>query len=164
VKLAAIYSSPLERAVETAQAVVAPHSRLDVMIENDIGEVHYGEWNGKRLRRLERTRLWKIIQTTPSFARFPGGESIREMQARAVAAVERIRLAHPEGAVALVSHADVISVIIAHYAGMHLDLYQRLVIWPASLSIIVLHEGGPKIVSVNDTSHYTQLDEGVGEK
>jgi probable phosphomutase (TIGR03848 family) len=164
VNLAAVYSSPLERAVETAQAIVSPHPRLDVMIENDVGEVHYGEWNGKRLRRLERTRLWKIIQATPSFARFPGGESIREMQARAIAAVERIRFAHPEGTVALVSHGDVISVIIAHYAGMHLDLYQRLVIWPASLSIIILHEGGSKIALVNDTSHYTQLDEGVGEK
>jgi probable phosphomutase (TIGR03848 family) len=164
VKLATVYSSPLERAVQTAQAVLAPHPRLDLRIENDIGEVHYGEWSGKRLRRLERTRLWKVVQATPSLARFPGGESICEMQARAVGAVERIRAAHPEETVALVSHGDVISVIIAHYAGMHLDFYQRLVIAPASLSIIVLHEGGPRIVSINDTSHYTPSNEGVGGK
>jgi probable phosphoglycerate mutase len=162
IKLTAIYSSPLERAIETAQYVAAPHPKLDVFIENDIGEVHYGEWNGKRLKRLARTRLWEIVQTAPSVARFPGGESIREMQARVVGAVERIQMTHQDGNVALISHSDVISVIIAYYAGMHLDLYQRLVIWPASLSIIVLHDGRPKIISVNDTSHYAQSDEGVG--
>lgn len=157
VELAAIYSSPLERAIETAQAIAAPHPRLDVIIENDLGEVHYGEWNGKRLKRLVRTPLWKVVQATPSIARFPGGESIQEMQARVVGAVERIYMVHPEDTIALVSHGDVISVVIAHYAGIHLDLYQRLTIWPASLSVIVVHKGGPKVIMVNDTSHHTQL-------
>ena len=162
-KLAAIYSSPLERAVETAQIVAAPHE-LDAVVENGLGEVHYGEWSGKRFRQLMRTRLWKIIQTTPSLARFPGGESIREMQARAVGAVERVHMAHRKGVVALVSHGDIISVIIAHYAGMHLDLYQRLVIGLASLSVVTLEEEGARIISINDTGHYTQSKEGVEKK
>ena len=154
VKLQAVYSSPLERAIETAQAVVQHHSHLKLQIEEDIGEVHYGQWTGQALRQLTRTRLWRIVQHYPSRARFPEGESIREMQARAIGAMERIAGHHVAGEVAVVSHADVIKAVVAHYAGMPLDMFQRIVIAPASISIIGVHKMTINIVQLNDTSHY----------
>lgn len=163
-ELASVYSSPLERAVETAQAIVDHHPGLKITIARDLGEVHYGEWNGKRLRRLRRTRLWGIVQQTPSIARFPGGECIRETQTRAVGAVERIVTTYPGGIVGLVSHGDVIRAIIAYYAGMHLDSYHRLAIDPASLSIIAVRDNRPVIMLLNDTSHYAAVDEGHESK
>lgn len=152
VRLTAVYSSPLERTVETAQAVAAPH-KLDVQIDEELGEVHYGAWTGKKLRQLRRTRLWKVVQQYPSGARFPDGESIRETQARVVGALERIAAQHPKGRVAAVAHSDVLKLAVAHFAGMPLDMYQRLVIDPASLSVIWLGRMGPRIVLMNDTSH-----------
>ncbi len=154
-KLAALYSSPLERAVETAQAVVAHHAEpLEIRLDPELGEVQYGQWTGQRLRRLARTRLWHIVQNFPSGARFPDGESIREMQSRAVTAVERCAASHG-GTVVLVSHGDVIKALVAHYAGIHLDLFQRISIAPASMSIIEVHpRHGPRLMRLNDTAHY----------
>lgn len=153
-KLQAVYSSPLERAVETAQAIVQQHPGLDLRIEDDIGEVQYGQWTGQALRRLTRTRLWQIVQLSPSRARFPEGESIREMQVRAVGALERIAERHVTGRIVIVSHADVIKAVVAHYAGMPLDMFQRIAIAPASISVIGIHKMGAVIVRLNDTSHY----------
>lgn len=153
-KFQAVYSSPLERAVETAQAVVQHHSGLNLLIEDDIGELRCGQWTGQSLRQLARTRLWQIVQHCPSRARFPDGESIREMQARAVGAIERIAEHHLTGKVAVVSHADVIKAMVAHYAGMPLDMFQRIVVSPASISVIGLHKMGVAILRLNDTSHY----------
>lgn len=152
-RLTAVYSSPLERAMETAQAVAEPHS-LEVQICEEVGEVRYGEWTGKKLRQLSRTRLWKVVQGYPSGARFPGGESIREAQARAVGGLERLAERHTKGQVVVVAHSDIIKLMVAHYAGMPLDMYQRLSIDPASLSVIWLGRMGPRIALVNDTSHY----------
>lgn len=157
-KLQAIYSSPLERAVETAQAILAHHSHLELQIEPDLGEVRYGKWEGQRIRKLARTRLWQVVQRTPSVAHFPEGESIRTVQFRVVNALEAIATRHPQGQVAIVSHADVLKVAIAHYAGIPLDLFQRLVIAPASLSIIWLSHMGPRILCLNDTSHCAAPD------
>lgn len=154
VKLQAVYSSPLERAIETAQAIAQHHSGLDLQIEENIGEVRYGQWTGQSLRQLARTRLWQLVQHFPSRARFPEGESIREMQVRAVGAVERIIEHHDKDKVAIVSHADVIKAVVAHYAGMPLDMFQRIVIAPASISIIDIHKMGVGISRLNDTSHY----------
>ena len=156
-RLTAIYSSPLERAVETAQPL-AEHYSHDVQIEDEVGEVRYGDWTGKRLRQLTRTRLWKVVQQYPSGARFPGGESLREAQSRVLSALERLTEAHPGGRVAIVAHADIIKLAVAHFAGMPLDMYQRLIIAPASLSIIWLGRMGPRIVLMNDTSHYSSRD------
>lgn len=153
-KLQAVYSSPLERAVETAQAIAQHHSGLDFHIEEDIGEAHYGQWTGRPLRQLARTRLWQIVQRCPSQARFPEGESIREMQVRAVGAIERIIERHSTGEVVVVSHADVIKAVVAYYAGMPLDMFQRIVIAPASISIIGVQKMGVSIIRLNDTSHY----------
>jgi len=148
----AVYASPLERTRETAAAVARSHG-LRVRIERGIGEVDYGEWTDRPLAQLRRLKLWRTIQQAPSRVTFPGGESIRGAQARAVEATERIALAHPGETVVLVSHADIIKAVLAHHLGMGLDLFQRLVIAPASSSVVVLPEGAPPaVLTINDTS------------
>lgn len=153
-KIDEVFTSPLERAVETAEAVLSHYEGKTLRVEDMIGEAHYGQWTGERLQKLSRTRLWQVVQHTPSQARFPGGESIHEMQTRAVSAIERIAAAHPHKIIVAVSHGDVIKSIVAHYAGMHLDMFQRLVISPASISIVQLGDHGPVVARVNDTNHY----------
>lgn len=153
-RLDVVYSSPLERAVETAESILSHYPGKTLCIEEMIGEAHYGDWTGESLRKLSRTRLWGVVQHQPSQARFPGGESIQEMQTRAVSAIDRIATEHPHRIVVAVSHGDVIKSIVAHYAGMHLDMFQRLVIAPASISIIHLGEHGPAVARINDTNHY----------
>jgi probable phosphomutase (TIGR03848 family) len=149
VPLDALYASPLERCQETA-AAVADAKGLAVQTLDDLGEVRYGDWTGRELKGLAREPLWKVVQATPSAARFPGGESIFEMQARAVLAVERLRAAHPKQTVAVCSHADVIKALVCHYLGMHLDLVQRVAVSPASLTAIAFGPV-PYLVRLNDT-------------
>jgi probable phosphomutase (TIGR03848 family) len=154
--LQAVYSSPLERAVETAEAITAHYPDLNVTVEEGMGEVRFGEWTGKRLRQLRRKRLWEVVQHFPSGARFPQGESIREMQNRVVSTLERLADAHPGGRIAVVAHSDVLKAAIAHFAGIHLDLFQRLIISPASISIVALGRSGVRIIRLNDISHYEE--------
>lgn len=163
IELKAIYSSPLERTLETAEIIGQPHG-LPTRTLAGIGEVRYGEWTGQKIEDLTKTDLWQVVQFHPSGARFPDGEAIRDMQARAVAEIDSIRADHPEDTIAVVSHADVIKAIIAHYVGMHLDLFQRLIVNPASLSILVLGEMRPRLVLLNDTSHIPETDGHRGEK
>jgi probable phosphomutase (TIGR03848 family) len=146
----AVYSSPLERAMETAQAVAAPHG-LEVQIHAGIGEVRYGEWNGRSLRELAKKPLWRAVQLHPSGTRFPGGETIGEMQARVVATLDEIRSAYPQGIVAAVAHADVIKAATAFYVGVPLDLFQRLIISPASVTIVGFGHFGPQLLRMNDS-------------
>ncbi len=148
--LRAIYSSPLERAVETAQAVAGRHG-LDVMIEEGVGESRYGDWTGQSIEDLAKTPEWLQVQFTPGLARFPNGESLGEMQARAVAAVERLRRLHPASVMAIFSHADVIKAVAAYYAGIPFDLFQRLVIDTASVTWVRFTPHGPRIMRLNDT-------------
>lgn len=148
--LEAVYSSPLERAVETAEAVAARHS-LRVRILEGMGESRYGDWTGQSIKELSKSPEWLKVQYNPSDARFPNGESLGEMQARAVAALESLRERHPKGVVAVFSHADVIKAAAAYYAGMHLDLFQRLVIGTASVTWIQFGPHGPRLVRLNDT-------------
>jgi probable phosphoglycerate mutase len=148
--LDAIYSSPLERALETAQAVANPHG-LEVQTHNGIGEVKYGDWNGRSLKELFKTPLWRSVQIYPSGTRFPKGESIGEMQARVVAALDEIRLAHPKQIVAAVAHSDVIKAAVAFYIGLPLDLFQRLIISPASVTVIGFSPFGPRLLRMNDS-------------
>jgi probable phosphomutase (TIGR03848 family) len=149
VPIDALYASPLERCQETA-AAVAEAKGLEVTTVEDLGEVRYGDWTGRELKGLRREPLWKLVQATPSAARFPGGESILEMQARAVQAVERLRLAHQDQTVAVCSHADVIKAVACHYLGMHLDLVQRVVVSPASVTAFAFGPV-PHLVRLNDT-------------
>lgn len=146
----AIYSSPLERAVETAQAVAAGRG-LEIVVEEGVGESRYGDWTGQSIKELAQAPEWLHVQFTPSLAHFPHGETLGAMQARAVAAVERLRRQHPDGVVAIFSHADVIKAVAAYYAGMPFDLFQRLVIDPASVTWLRITPHGPRVMRLNDT-------------
>lgn len=144
----AVYASPIERTVETARPIAARNG-LRVQTRRGLGEVDYGGWTGRPLRSLMRTKLWGVVQRWPSAARFPDGESIREVQVRALAEIEKIAIDHPRGKVCCVSHGDVIKLVIAHYLGVHIDLFQRIVVAPASISVIALSDLGPSVLSVN---------------
>jgi probable phosphomutase (TIGR03848 family) len=148
----AVYASPLERTRETALPVARAHG-LRVRIDRGLLEVDYGAWTDRPLAQLRRRALWSTIQHAPSRVTFPGGESIRGAQQRAVEATERLAAAHRGGTVVLVSHADVIKAVVAHHLGMGLDLFQRLVISPASSTVLVLPDGAaPMLIGMNDTS------------
>ncbi|MFA9446955.1 MSMEG_4193 family putative phosphomutase [Egicoccus sp. AB-alg6-2] len=144
--VAAVYASPLERTQETAKLVARPHG-LRVRTRRDLGEVDYGDWTDKPLGQLRRRKLWPVIQHTPSRVTFPGGESIRAMQARAVEAVESLAADHADETVVAVSHADVIKALLAHFLGMPLDAFQRLVVSPASASVLHLADGHAPVVA-----------------
>ena len=152
-KLEAIYSSPLVRCVETAEEIAKHHENIEVRLDDGIGEVHYGEWQGEKLRRLAQRKEWYTVQHFPTRMNFPAGESMRGAQARAVDTIERLRMIHPKGTVVVAGHSDVIKMILAHYLGMHLDMFQRIAVSPASLSILALGSNRPMIENINDTSH-----------
>jgi probable phosphoglycerate mutase len=156
VPLTAIYASPLERCMETAQAM-ASGRRLDVVPAPDLLEVEYGAWTGRSMAQLVRTKLWKQIQQAPGSIRFPEGESLIEAQQRAVAFLDELARRHPKGIVAACSHADVIRLALAHYAGVHIDLFQRLIVSPASVSALLLGDRIPRIVRLNDTGSAADL-------
>jgi probable phosphoglycerate mutase len=158
----AIYASPLERTRETA-APIAAALKLDVQLSPDLGEVRYGKWQGQSLKRLARHKLWRVVQALPSAMVFPDGEALRAVQARAVNAIEKIVARHPKDAVGVVSHADVIKLLIAHYAGMPLDLFQRIGVGTASISVLRLGHGQPALVKLNDT-HGVEIQTGKPHK
>lgn len=155
--LTAIYSSPLERTIETAQSIAQHHPNLKLQMEAGVGEVRYGEWQGKTIKKLAKQKPWYTVQHFPSRMQFPQGETMRGVQARAVDTIERLRLQHEKGLVVVVSHSDVIKMILAHYLGMHPDMFQRLNISPASLSVLSLEDNRPVVDIVNDTSHLPPL-------
>ncbi|MCC6616737.1 MAG: MSMEG_4193 family putative phosphomutase [Anaerolineae bacterium] len=153
-----LYSSPLERTMETAEAICQHHPELSIEQNLAIGEVQYGDWQGQAIAALTKRKMWHVIQEYPSRASFPNGETMREVQSRAVNELERLSLRHPREMVAVVSHADVIKMILAHYLGTHLDNFQRIVVSPASISSVTLGYGRPYISVVNDTAHIAQLE------
>jgi 2,3-bisphosphoglycerate-dependent phosphoglycerate mutase len=158
VPLRTVVTSPLRRCRQTAQAVVV--ARADpcpVAIEQGLVECGYGDWTGKSLRELAKDKLWATVQTQPSAVRFPGGESMTEMSSRAVNAVRawntRMEAEHGADAVwAAVSHGDVIKAVLADALGMHLDAFQRLLVDPASISIVRYTSSRPYVVTVNSTN------------
>jgi probable phosphomutase (TIGR03848 family) len=153
VPLAAVVSSPLERCVQTADAVAAGRE-LAVQTDDRLGEARYGDWTGRTIKELTREPLWKVVQQHPSAAVFPGdeGEGLAQTQARAVAAVRAWNATLGTGAVWLAcSHGDVIKAIIADALGLHLDQFQRIVVDPASISVVTYTETRPFVVRVNDT-------------
>ena len=111
-----------------------------------------------------RRRLWRAVQFAPSMSRFPGGEGPREMQARVVSELEDLRAKHAKQTVAVVSHADVIKAAVAHYVGLHLDLFQRLVVAPASLTVLELSNPVPRLMCLNDTGHLPLTVQGGGKR
>ncbi len=154
--VSAIYASPIERTMQTA-AAIASHHGLDVVRLDGMIEAEYGTWTGQQIKDLVSTEIWKQVQRTPSLARFPEGESIREMQNRAVAAVEEVAGRHAGELVVIVSHADVIKAAVAHFAGTHLDQFQRLVISPASVTGLTIGPHGAAVVKFNDTGGFAEM-------
>jgi probable phosphomutase (TIGR03848 family) len=144
----AIYSSPLERATETALPLAKRH-RLEILTDASLGEVHFGDWTGLSLDQLARDPLWQQFKRQPSGTRPPQGELIVETQNRMATTLERLLEEHPGQTVALVTHADPIRAALAYYAGIPLDLIPRVEIGPASLSVVILGGSNPIIQSIN---------------
>jgi len=150
IKIAGIYSSPLARAQETA-ARIAARQALEVRTLEEIGEIDYGDWTGRGFDDLARDPDWHRFNAMRSLARVPNGEMMIEAQARMVAALERLRLAHPEETVAIISHGDLIKAAVAHYLGVPLDLFQRITISPASVGVIIIDAQAVRVLAVNHT-------------
>lgn len=144
----AVYASPLERTRETA-APIAKALGLRVRVDRGLLECDFGEWTGKQLKELFKLPEWATVQRYPSGFRFPGGESFAEMQHRITGAIARLVERHPGKTVVAVSHADPIKAAIAHAMGTHLDLFQRIVVSPCSVSVIAYGAGGPTVLTVN---------------
>lgn len=161
VSLDAIVTSPLERCRQTAAAIAAApgaardgQGELAVHVDDRVGECHYGDWTGKRLKKLAKDPLWRVVQAHPSGARFPGpdGEALPDMQYRAVGAVREWNAELGRDACYVIcSHGDVIKAIVADSLGVHLDLFQRIQIDPCSLTVIRYTELRPFLLRLNDT-------------
>jgi probable phosphoglycerate mutase len=149
--LRGIYSSPLERCMETAKEIAKPHN-LEIVPLEEIGEVRYGKWEGRKLKKLrKKKRKWYKVQHFPSRFRFPGGESFVAVQERAVSAIEKVCDRHENELIAFVSHADLIKLVLNYYFGAHIDQFQRISISPGSASLLSLSKDGPvRIIRVND--------------
>jgi probable phosphoglycerate mutase len=154
--VAAVYASPIERTMQTARAVAAPHGLAVLPLSGAI-EADYGEWTGAKITELAKTDLWRTVQRSPSRARFPNGESLSEMQARMTGALETVVAGHSGELVVVVSHADPIKAAIAHFTGMHLDLFQRIVVSPASVTVLELSAMGTVMLKCNDTGSLAEL-------
>ena len=154
--LAAIVTSPLERCRQTAAALAAAmSSRVTVTTDKRLTECGYGDWTGRPLKELAKDPLWRVVQGQPSAVEFPGGESMRAMQARALDAVrhydEAVTESHGAGALwVAVSHGDVIKAILADAAGSHLDSFQRIVVDPGSVSVVSYTPQRPFVVRLNE--------------
>ena len=147
----AIYASPLERTRETA-APIGRARGLRVQVERGLLECDFGEWTGKQLKDLMKLDEWRTVQRYPSGFRFPGGESFTEMQTRITGAVASLVERHPGGVVVAVSHADPIKAAVADALGTHLDLFQRIVVSPCSVTAVAYGPGGPAVLTVNHTT------------
>jgi probable phosphoglycerate mutase len=155
--IGAIYSSPLERAQETAAPIGA---RLCLRVESAPGlnEVDFGEWTGRTLKALETVPGWRAFNEHRSSSRIPGGETMAEVLARAWEEMERIRRIQAGSGtmVAVVSHGDVLRALVAHSVGMPMDLIQRLELSPASVSMLALEDHGPRLLLLNSTAGLPQ--------
>lgn len=147
-RVAAVYTSPLERARETA-AAIARACDLVARVEPGLIECDVGEWTGLPLKRVRRKPEWELVRHHPTGFRFPGGESFAEMQARVTASLAGLVERHPGAAIVAVSHADPIKAAVAHALGLHLDLFQRIAAAPASITAIAYRREAPLVLAVN---------------
>jgi broad specificity phosphatase PhoE len=154
--LRALYSSPLERTRETASAIAGSH-RLEVRLRPEFGEIRFGEWTGKGFEELDRDPRWHAYNRCRTANGPPEGERIAEVQARMLAGIEAVRAAHPDELVAVVSHADPIKALLAHWLGMSLDLIDRLDVAPASIQELDLRSQVPIVRRINDVGHLDDL-------
>ncbi len=161
----AVYSSPLERALETAQPL-ADARGLPIQIRPALSEVDYGDWQGRTYKQLRRAKLWKMVQDDPVRVRFPNGETLQEVQLRVVQELENLAHQHTrpseedkplpaEAVIAAVAHGDIIRLALAHYLNMALHDFHRLTIFPASLSVIRIQpKERPLIIHVNQIAGF----------
>ena len=162
IPLVAVVSSPLDRCLATAAPLLADRPGLTLALDDGLAECDYGDWTGQDLKALSRTPLWKVVQAHPSGVTFPGGETMRAMQHRAVDAVRAhdatVEAAHGAHAVwAAISHADVIKSVVADALGVHLDEFQRIVVDPASVTVVRYTPSRPFVVRVNETGSLAGL-------
>ncbi len=150
-KVDAVYASPLERTRETA-APIAKARDLKVVANRGLLECDFGDWTGRQLKELMKLPEWSTVQRYPSGFRFPNGESFAEMQTRITGAVADVAARHRGGTVVLVSHADPIKAAVAAALGTHLDLFQRIVISPCSVTTVAYGTSGPIVLNVNSTT------------
>ena len=152
----AVYASPLERTAETARPIAR---RLGLRVRTDRGliECDFGKWTGSKLKDLASRPEWREVQRAPSGFRFPGGESFLEMQTRVAATLARLVERHRGETIVAVSHADPIKAALASAAGIHLDLFQRLVVSPCSVSVLVSTDVGSHVLTVNSTASLADL-------
>ena len=147
--IAALYSSPLERARETA-APLAERLGLEIRTCEDFGEIRFGDWTGKELKELAADPHWQQFNALRSLTRAPGGETMLEVQARTVRALEALRQQHPNEMVAVVSHGDPIKSALLYLLGLPMDFYSRFDISPASVSVVTVDEYHPRLLRLND--------------
>lgn len=148
--ISAVYSSPLERALETA----APLCKLldrQCQTADEFLELDFGQWTNATFQELGADAEFERFNTLRSLTRIPGGESMQEAQTRMISGLSRLAAKHPNEVVAIFSHSDMIKAAIAHYAGIHLDLFQRIEISPASVSVIEIFEDALRLVTINNT-------------
>jgi probable phosphomutase (TIGR03848 family) len=148
--IAAIYASPLERTRETAKPIAAARG-LKVQIDRGLLECDFGGWTGSKLKDLMKLPEWQTVQRYPSGFRFPDGESFAEMQTRMVGALDKLVARHPGETIVAVSHADPIKAALAQALGTHLDLFQRIIVSPCSISAVLYGPTGPAVLAANST-------------
>ena len=149
-EVAAVYASPLERTRETAKPIAASRG-LKVRIERGLLEADFGDWTGAALMDLMKLPEWQTVQRYPSGFRFPNGESFAEMQTRIVGALDTLVARHPGETIVAVSHADPIKAALAQALGTHLDLFQRIIVSPCSISAVLYGPTGPAVLAANST-------------
>lgn len=150
VSLSAIYSSPMERTIETATPMAKQH-QLEINIKEEFNELDIGNWTGSAISDLEKVKEFRHFNTFRSGTRLPGGELMLEAQLRMVAGLQTLCTQHPKQTIAVVGHADPIKAAVAYFAGIPLDLFHRLEISPASVSVLELYEETARILVINDT-------------
>lgn len=157
IPIKAIYSSPLERALETAEPI-AKGRRINIQLRPELMDTDIGKWQGRTLKQLNRTKKWKIVQQAPSRFRFPDGESFLETQTRIASCLDEIAASNkPKDIVALVFHADPIKLAVAYYLGMPLDHFQKLACDTGSVTVLYLSETGAHLIKLNQRPPFELL-------
>ncbi|HEY5574790.1 MAG TPA: MSMEG_4193 family putative phosphomutase [Anaerolineales bacterium] len=145
----AVYSSPLERTMETAEPIASALG-LEAIPRPGLLETDFGKWQGRTLKQLQRRKLWKVVQRAPSLARFPEGESFAEAQQRMAGEIESICAEHkPKDLLVCIGHSDPIKLAVAYYLGLPLDMFQRLSVAPASITALYIGETGSRLLTLN---------------
>jgi probable phosphoglycerate mutase len=149
----AVYSSPMERTIETAEPIAGALKR-EIVISQELTEIDVGEWQDCSLKQLKKLRMWKTVQTTPGQAQFPGGEPFIQAQSRICNELLRISRQHnPKDVVLCVSHADPIRLAVALFIGLPIDMFQRLIVSPASITTLEIRDSSSRLLTLNYTLH-----------